>query len=152
MLPDTISNEPLSHGFIKYRIDQQAGNPLGTIIENRAGIYFDFEPVVITNTTRHIVNEDFEISMVSTEPILKENVSIQVFPNPFDNQTTIKVSGFDFPTLTLSVFDLSGKLIREIKGSGNQLQLSRDGLNQGLYFYKLSSEGDLIHSGKIIVR
>jgi subtilisin-like proprotein convertase family protein len=151
-LTDTITNEPLSHGFIKYRIDQQNSNPVGTVIENRAGIYFDFEPVVLTNTTRHIIFEDFEATVVGTEHVLKENVSVQVFPNPFDNLTNFKVSGFDFPSLTLSVFDLSGKLIREIKGSGNQLQLSRDGLNQGLYFYKLSSEGDLIHSGKIIVR
>lgn len=32
LLPDSNANEPASHGFIKFRVPQQAGNPDGTVI------------------------------------------------------------------------------------------------------------------------
>jgi len=151
-LPDSTTNELLSNGFIKYRIDQQSNNPVGTLIENRAAIYFDFEDAVITNTTAHIVNEDFEITLVSTETISKDNISVQIYPNPFDNETTVMVNGKDFNTLSLSIFDSSGRVVKEITGSGNQIQVNKEKLTQGIYFFKLSSEGEWIQSGKIIVK
>ncbi|MEO8591678.1 MAG: T9SS type A sorting domain-containing protein, partial [Flavobacteriales bacterium] len=49
-LPDSSVNEPGSHGFVKYRIKMQQGLPHLTRIENNAGIFFDLNPPVITNT------------------------------------------------------------------------------------------------------
>jgi hypothetical protein len=47
MLPDSFSNEPESHGFIQFRIRTHAlSEP--SIIENAAGIYFDFNEPVMT--------------------------------------------------------------------------------------------------------
>ncbi|MEY3442629.1 MAG: hypothetical protein RLZZ519_910 [Bacteroidota bacterium] len=51
MLADSFVNEPLSHGYIAYEINLNAGVPVGTTITNRAGNYFDFMPPVPTNTT-----------------------------------------------------------------------------------------------------
>ena len=51
LLPDSNRNEPGSHGFVEYRIKTQPNLPVGTIIENTAAIYFDFNPAVWTNTT-----------------------------------------------------------------------------------------------------
>ena len=34
MLPDSNVNEAASHGFVKFKIDQQRDNPIGTIITN----------------------------------------------------------------------------------------------------------------------
>lgn len=50
-LPDSTSNEPLSHGFVTYEI-----SPLDSLIdfaqiENTAHIIFDFNPAIVTNTT-----------------------------------------------------------------------------------------------------
>ncbi|MFH1319536.1 MAG: PKD domain-containing protein [Bacteroidota bacterium] len=50
LLPDSNVNEPQSHGFVKFKIHQQPGNTKGTVIENKAGIVFDFNEPVITNT------------------------------------------------------------------------------------------------------
>jgi len=57
LLPDSNVNEPESHGFVKFKIKQLPGNPDGTLIENRAAIYFDFNAPVITNTAWNEVNE-----------------------------------------------------------------------------------------------
>ncbi|MEI6409458.1 MAG: T9SS type A sorting domain-containing protein [Bacteroidota bacterium] len=52
-LPHAAANEPGSIGFVKFRVHQKAGNKPGTVIQNRAGIYFDQNPVVMTNTVTH---------------------------------------------------------------------------------------------------
>jgi len=57
MLPDSNTNEVASHGFVKFKLAQIDDNPLGIIIENTAGIYFDFNDPVITNTTMHTIEE-----------------------------------------------------------------------------------------------
>lgn len=49
-LPDSTSNEPGSHGFIKFKVQRVDGLGLGTQIPNRVGIYFDYNAPVITNT------------------------------------------------------------------------------------------------------
>ncbi len=57
MLPDSNINEVASHGFVKFKIDQQSSNPPGTIINNKAAIYFDFNPPIITNQTDHMIED-----------------------------------------------------------------------------------------------
>lgn len=55
-LPDSTSNEPASHGFIQYKIRQKPALPRGTLLQNRAGIFFDFNPPVMTNQTAQAVD------------------------------------------------------------------------------------------------
>ncbi len=55
MLPDSNVDEPSSHGFVKYKINQLPGNLYGTVIQNNALIYFDFNEPVVTNVTENIV-------------------------------------------------------------------------------------------------
>jgi len=57
MLPDSNINEVASHGFVKFKIDQQPNIPPGTSIENSAAIFFDFNEPIITNTTHHMIEE-----------------------------------------------------------------------------------------------
>ncbi len=51
MLPDSHANAPQSHGFVKFRVKPLATVPDCKKIENRAGIYFDFNPPILTGTT-----------------------------------------------------------------------------------------------------
>ncbi len=50
-LPDSTSNEPESHGYIKFKISPLADLPIGTPVENFADIFFDFNDPIRTNTT-----------------------------------------------------------------------------------------------------
>ncbi len=47
-LPDSNVNEPASHGLVQFRIKPHSPIAPGTVIENIANIYFDFNPPVIT--------------------------------------------------------------------------------------------------------
>lgn len=56
LLVDSTTNEPDSHGFIQFKVKQKHNLPNGTLLNNDADIYFDFNVPVITNNTSHIVN------------------------------------------------------------------------------------------------
>ncbi|MEZ4953892.1 MAG: T9SS type A sorting domain-containing protein [Saprospiraceae bacterium] len=56
-LPQANIDSINSIGFVKYHIEQINGNIPGTAIENRAGIYFDFNTPIITNTVMHQIPE-----------------------------------------------------------------------------------------------
>lgn len=55
VLPDSNINEVASHGYLEYRIAQQPDLPDGTVINNRAAIYFDQNEPVFTNTAFHTI-------------------------------------------------------------------------------------------------
>lgn len=154
MLPDSNVNEPLSNGFFRYRIEQKENNPIGTVINNAAAIYFDLNPPVLTNITWHTVGEDFvEVILLDQSLIFDEKIKVTVYPNPFQEMTTIEVKGKDYGQLILSVFDVTGRLMKEVTSTqDNRIQLSKGTLKQGVYFYKLNGDNDLINTGKLIVR
>ncbi|MCB0520330.1 MAG: T9SS type A sorting domain-containing protein [Saprospiraceae bacterium] len=59
MLPDSNVNEAASHGFVKFRVSQAAGNQPDDVIRNKAAIVFDFNEPVITNEYFHTVGNNF---------------------------------------------------------------------------------------------
>ncbi len=56
LLPDSNVNEPMSHGFIKFKLRAKTTLPDNTTINNIADIYFDYNSPVTTNTASTIVN------------------------------------------------------------------------------------------------
>jgi len=57
-LPDSITNFTGSHGYISYKIRPLPNLPEGTIIHNRASIYFDSDELIQTNQTQaYLVKE-----------------------------------------------------------------------------------------------
>lgn len=54
-LPDSNVNEPGSHGFVTFKVLPTPELAAGTEIKNRAGVYFDFNPPVVTNTVLNTV-------------------------------------------------------------------------------------------------
>lgn len=69
MLPDSNTNELLSHGFLQYRISPKAGLALGSQAKNEAEIYFDFNLPVITNRTLTTFD-----TLIFTDTTLNDNV------------------------------------------------------------------------------
>lgn len=50
-LPPAMTDSSASQGFVIFSIAIVPGTPVNTTIENTAGIYFDLNPAIITNTT-----------------------------------------------------------------------------------------------------
>jgi Putative metal-binding motif len=59
-LPDSTSNFEESQGYVQYSIRPFASLEELTEVDNRAGIYFDNNPPVITNTTENVLVSTFD--------------------------------------------------------------------------------------------
>ena len=149
LLPDSFVNEVASHGFVQFKISQKADLELGTIIENTANIYFDFNEAIITNTTFHELGEKF-IDVTSTQEIFRENLQAEISPNPIQNEFQLSLSGVDFKKGRIDFFDINGRMIYLKSFTGNEVSLQRNGLSDGIYFYKIHLDGEFAVSGKVI--
>ena len=150
MLPDSIVNEPASHGFLKYKIHQKPGNNIGTVINNKANIIFDYNAPVITNT---VFNTIGNIDSITTNvPIIYDDkFSVKVYPNPFNSTTTFEIVGMNEP-LTFELYNIIGEQVKVFTNiTKNKLVISRENLPGGIYIYKISSKNKLICAGKLIV-
>lgn len=153
MLPDSNVNEAKSHGFIKFKIAQQANNSIGTSINNQAGIYFDFNPPVLTNMTTHLIAENFIIlSVDKTKGSTAEQLTIRAYPNPFSEQTTLEVEGGNYQELELTIYDIAGRNVLQYMSTDNKIQIQRGNLAKGVYIYQLQADGEPVGTGKLIVR
>jgi len=150
-LPDSNVNEPSSHGFISYKIQQKAGNPMGSVIYNSADIYFDYNAAIKTNTTFHTISNNFVT--IAVDKIFDKQLDVLVYPNPFTHSTTIEVKGREYEELSLSIYDLAGREIRrEQVYYNNKIHVSKGNLPPGIYIYQLKGDKNLINTGKIIAQ
>ena len=152
LLPDSTTNPDASQGFVTFRIRQQRNNPVGTVIENNADIYFDFNKPVRTNTVFHKIHESLfdVVSTTTVDPEIK--MDVETHPNPFSEQLRIKLSGTTQPNTTLQLYNMTGQLVRSLELNENQALLQREGLDAGLYFFTVLSGQKLLGTGKVVVK
>ncbi|WP_116108654.1 T9SS type A sorting domain-containing protein [Lewinella sp. IMCC34191] len=89
LLPDSTTNEPLSHGLVQFRIRTHQNLAENTKLENKANIYFDFNPPIITDA---VVNT-LVTELPKTTSIFHdtEDHPVKVYPNPAYSAFTIEV-------------------------------------------------------------
>ena len=149
MLPDSNINEAASHGFFKFNIQQQLDLPLGTVLENSAGIYFDFNDPVITNTSWHTIGEF--TTTTQSEEVFVQGATVKVYPNPALDKVTIDLDGVDFLNYHLRIFDATGQVVRTEQFGTSKLELYRKSLSTGMYFYEIIGDGNLVSTGKFVL-
>jgi uncharacterized repeat protein (TIGR01451 family) len=135
MLPDSNINEAASHGFIKFKVKQNPNLPIGTLIENSAAIYFDFNAPIITNTSWHTINEDF-IS-VSVNQVLEEKLQIKFYPNPTTG--LIYIDKKDNTEINIQVIDNLGRLLLVRKSNEKITTLNIKTFVNGVYFISINN-------------
>lgn len=141
-LPDSTSDEPGSHGFVKYRILPEEGLAVNTIIDNTANIYFDFQEAVVTNTTSNILVELLsDIEELQQEPV-------KVYPNPANN--VLHVVGAEINSgSTIQLYDLTGKLVFVKPINDQAINISE--LQVGMYLYTVESSNGNLQHGKLLI-
>ena len=150
MLPDSNTNLEASNGFLEFTISQQNDLPYGTIIENNAAIYFDFNDPIITNTTFHELGTLPLIS--SNEVLVAEKFYVNVFPNPTSEYFILTLSENSYPDLNFTLYNLQGQVFQRGKVVGEMVEINTSQLTSGTYFYKLDNNGGVLKSGKIVVK
>jgi len=138
-LPDSTSNEPMSHGFIKYKIKPSSSFTTGIDITNTAHIYFDYNEAIVTNTTHTQIITDVN------EHTFSQN-ELSVMPNPFNSTANILYNIVQDGFVEIKLYDYKGQLMtvlfsgKKSKGE-HKLLLNGNNLSSGVYFISLVSNG-----------
>jgi uncharacterized repeat protein (TIGR01451 family) len=140
-LPDAQSDYANSIGSIQFDIDLKPNLPVGTEIRKHANIYFDYNKAIRTNTNVLKIVES-----TSIPPVIPEETSITVFPNPTQNF-------FGFYTSRpgqLRMFNSLGALVLDQKMDSGIQQVSTANLSGGIYLIQYDA-GGTIQYGKLMV-
>jgi alpha-tubulin suppressor-like RCC1 family protein len=139
-LPDSTTNEPASHGFVAFTAKQNKDLADGTEINNRVGIYFDYNDPIITNTTSHIIGRSIKtppppLSVKDTSPSLSMT---RIYPNPNTGSFTVAFST-QLNNANVSVKDILGKTVYTtiVSGDKHNIQLNEA---KGIYFVNIQTE------------
>lgn len=138
-LPDSNSNEPLSHGWVSYRVYPKNTLSTGNKIHNRASIIFDYNTPVLTNTTENIIGESIP-TVISA--FSERSKNLMLYPNPAEAEITL-IAATNMHDALIRISDLTGHiwLSQAWKGEGRQT-LSLQQFPSGMYFV------DVTHIGK----
>lgn len=82
LLPDSNTNEALSHGWIVFRVNSRTGNSCDTQTENRVSIYFDFNDPVVTDYAITTLNPTPQPEII-VESVSETTVSLRAAARPF---------------------------------------------------------------------
>ncbi len=128
-LPDSNSNSSGSKGYVQYRVKPKNNLPAGTVINNTAYIYFDYNAPIITNTSHNTY-----MSVTSLKEIT--NNEFAVFPNPTNGIVTI--TSKVLAPMYIVVYNVVGDIVHESKTTQSKTQLDLSYLSNGVYFVKVS--------------
>lgn len=147
-LPDSVHSEPESHGYIHYRIKPSANLNLSDTIKNSAGIFFDYNPVVLTNTATTVFYHP--VSGVG----LSENLKYPeiIYPNPAKEMLLVKFDSRNPAPIDCRVTDLFGRTVMlPVLQMEYDLQLSVGELMDGVYFLETNYAGGIQSTRRFIV-
>jgi uncharacterized repeat protein (TIGR01451 family) len=156
LLPDSTTNEPLSHGFVRYTIRTKPNLATGQTINNYANIYFDVNAPVITNTYTHTIADDIASVFLSvTTTYTKPNIALSIIPNPMHDAAVFEITNKSLSAnknTILTVYNTLGQVVKTQYFENNRLLLERENLPQGIYFYTVLIENELVSKGKVMVK
>lgn len=78
---------------------------------------------------------------------------VKIIPNPFVQNTTLQIAGIDkYESINFTLFDIHGRQVKSV-GIINSptYELVRDNLADGVYYYILSQNGNLLSNGKLVI-
>ena len=138
MLLDSTTNEPESHGFVKYRIKAKRDLPDNTVVENTAHIFFDYNPAVVTNTTMNTITYTILKNEESTAIEIPYDATVKLYPNPISDYAVLEFDNVGNDLFQLTISDVSGKVVNTMQTSGNSFVVGK-GLGKGVYLYSLKN-------------
>ena len=118
-------------GILYYTIKTKNGLPFGTHIDNRAGIYFDDNDVVMTNTVENIIGWPAETKN------LNQNYT-NLFPNPVTDELTIKADIGDYNLVSIRNTVGQELITKELTSAETKVDVKA--FPAGIYFVTLRGE------------
>jgi len=126
LLPDSTSDEPGSHGAVKFRMSTVSGLAPGTLVSNTANIYFDFNEPVTTNTATCQVL--YNVGIIEQTP-----VHPLIWPDPVTDILMVAANGSGY---AVDILNLSGRRVMHSIEQQPVAQLDVSSLAPGQYIVR----------------
>jgi hypothetical protein len=126
------SAKQYNKGSVTFSIKTKTGLAYHTQINNRAGIYFDVNPVVLTNYTENRIAAPVSIENASAK------TGVKVYPNPTNDKLMIDLKSNKFNQAL--IINTLGQVMMEENINSNITTLSIKHLVPGIYQLVLKGE------------
>ncbi|MDQ3049433.1 MAG: T9SS type A sorting domain-containing protein [Bacteroidota bacterium] len=137
-LPDSISNELGSHGFLTFNLSPLAGLSNFTVVENNAHIFFDQNSPIVTNTSQTTYVTNFPIGL---NDVVSGKV-ISIYPNPAGSTFTIHHTHNGLSGMIKVHSALGSELIsKSFSTESNSMTFDCSELPSGLYLVRVMHKG-----------
>jgi uncharacterized repeat protein (TIGR01451 family) len=144
-LPDSISNEAGSHGFASFTITPKGTLKKGDVIQNKAFIYFDYNPAVITPISKLSIN-----TPTPTWEVPKVTENLKIYPNPANRSLNIEIEDEQFKEGFLNIYDMSGRLILSQNVSNKLSVIDVSFLSVGEFICTIKSKDNKVFVNKFL--
>ena len=78
------------------------------------------------------------------------NLKVIVSPNPLITSTTISIPNWT-SSLSLSVYDMLGRVVKTMKSNSNSILLDKENLSSGMYILKIATKNGSFESTKKLI-
>ena len=150
-LPAEMYDAQGSNGMFSFSIKMKPNLPLGTQLKNNAGIYFDYNEPIITNTT---INTLYKPTSVD-DKVKHEKLNFTIYPNPTRSGFVAVVENNKLNANTVvTITDVTGRIMAVktiVLQQGRQIiKMNTESLNSGVYFVNINIDGK-VNTQKLIV-
>ncbi len=118
-------------GLVQFSVRTRPGLTDGTLITNEAGIYFDYNPVVMTNKVTNRVGCPTAVPEIGTA-----KSKVRLYPNPVSQILVLEANGFDHAIIT----NVVGQKLQEVRLANAQTSVDVSNLPGGVYFVTVCGE------------
>lgn len=147
LLVDSTTNEPESNGYVVFGIKPKMNLADSTTVANKAAIYFDFNPPIITNTVFSTFRKPVVVSILEQEKDLDQ---LSIFPNPTEGILRLRLPE-EAKQLHITVYNIQGQRVFYQEGvNPKNLRLDLRSFKEGVYFITAESDGNY-YSSKVVL-
>ncbi len=133
-LPDSGSDFAGSNGYVNYALTSRTNLTPGIVINNRAGIIFDSNDPIITNTTINTIRLETGVIGVST------SFHMTASPNPASTNVVFDFAKDRLEHADLNVRSIDGKLVLVKKGITSTENINIGFLPSGIYICSITTK------------
>jgi Secretion system C-terminal sorting domain len=85
------------------------------------------------------------------KPPILEAANVKLYPNPASNDISVSVNIPDMNEGSLTLIDMSGRLVKHVKLAVGQNMVSLDGIPNGIYLAEVMSNQAIVYRTKLVV-
>lgn len=144
-LPDSNVDYYGSMGSVTFGILPVRDLAAGTEINNRAGIYFDYNEPIITNYALNTIDNTTSIQHINLG-----NLAASVYPNPANTELNIKVA--DNAIIAATLLDMLGRSVASESSTNGSININTQNLAAGMYLLNIHDEAGNQQNTKVMVK